>query len=347
MQRLTAFTLSLILVTLIVYILKSGESIIVPFLIAFAIAYLIISLAEGIRKIKINGKQIPRLISFLIAILLIVGAIYSAGTILSANVSSLIEFAPIYQEKFKLFIHWLYQTIDRPVPDLAKTLQGLDATAILTRVVIFLKNIASATGIISIYVLFILMEYHFFDQKVVALFQSESGKESARRILKKIGAQVQSYLRIKTLMSIITALSSYTLMVIVGVDFAEFWAFIIFFFNYIPTIGSIIATILPCLLTLLQFQSWIPFAIVTAGLTTIQFVIGNLIEPKIMGSKFNLSGLVIILSLMISAEIWGIAGMILSVPVLMIISIFLSNFPATRPIAVILSQKGEIEVEEE
>ncbi len=343
MERLTAFTLSFISVALGFYILKTAESIVVPFVIAFSIAYLMISLAEGIGKLTVFGKQIPRFLSFLIAILLIAGAIWAATSVLSRNVSALMASAPVYQEKLKLLSVRFFHTINRPIPDITETLQGYDAGSFLTRVFLVLKDIASGAGIISLYVIFILMEYHFFDQKVVALFRTEEGKESARKILRKIGKQIQSYIRIKTGLSLATAIGSYTILAVVGVDFAEFWAFTIFFLNYIPTIGSIISTILPCLLTLLQFDSWIPFAIVSSGLVTLQFVVGNLIEPKVMGSHFNLSGLVILISLMVSSEVWGIAGMILSVPLLMIVSIILSNFPATRPIAVILSKSGQID----
>jgi predicted PurR-regulated permease PerM len=240
-------------------------------------------------------------------------------------------------------IHWFFNKLERPVPDLSKFFSEFDMGTIVTQVVIVVKDIAGGAGIITVYVIFILMEYHFFDRKVVALFQTEAGKESARQILKKIGSQIQSYLRIKTLISLVTALAAYLIMRLVGVDFAEFWAFCIFFLNYIPTIGSIIATIFPCLLTLLQFDSLWPFAIVTTSLVSIQFIIGNIIEPRIMGSHFNLSGLVILLSLMVAQEMWGVVGMLLSVPLLMIIMIILSNFPATRPISILLSQTGELE----
>lgn len=343
MRGLIVFTLSFISVFLTFYVLKAGEGIIVPFMIALVIAYLIISLAEGIERVRMFGKKMPRTFSFLVAICLIAGAIYFTISVLSSNVTSLMLSAPIYQTKLKHLTLWFFDTIDKPVPDISKVLQDYDFMSLLTKLIFVLKDIASGAGIIAIYVLFILVEYHFFNRKMAALFQSKDSRESSSKILKKIGSQIQSYLRIKSLVSVVTAICAYAVLKGVGVDFSEFWAFLIFFLNFIPTIGSIISTILPCILTLLQFETWVPFAIVTAGLTSIHLLIGNYIEPRIMCGQFNLSGLAIILSLMIASTIWGVVGMILSVPLLMITSIILSNFPETKPIAIILSQTGKVD----
>ena len=153
--------------------------------------------------------------------------------------------------------------------------------------------------------------------------------------------QIQSFIWLKTIL-VATALISYLVLRLVGVDFAGFWAFIIFILNYIPTIGAIIATILPCLLTLVQFESLTPFLIVTCTLISIHFIIGNIIEPKLIGRSINLSGLVILLSLAVWGHIWGIAGLFLSIPITVIASLILANFPKTRFISVLLSENGEI-----
>lgn len=165
----------------------------------------------------------------------------------------------------------------------------------------------------------------------------------ATNILSKINAQILSYLRIKTALSAATALCSYIVLRWVGVDFPDFWAMLIFLFNYIPTIGAILATFFPCLLCLLQFDTFTPFFIVCSSLITLQFVFGNILEPRIMGDRFNLSGLVIILFLSIWGKIWGIIGMLLCMPFLVILNIILSNFEQTRPIVVLLSRNGQIE----
>ena len=343
MRRLIGFSLAFFSVSLFFYILIAGQSFFIPLLIALVIAYFIIALAEGLGKITLVGKRLPISICFLAAISILLAAVFVIFTMISNNVNTLVDSAPIYQQKFQNLIQNIFAALGRPLPDLSQKFKELDFASLLTQVAFVLTDIAGLAGIIGIYVVFILVEYSFFDQKIKSFFQSEEGLGAARKIIDKVARQIKSYLRIKTLLSVLTALCSYLVMNIVGVDFAEFWSVLIFLLNFIPTIGSIVATIFPCLLTLLQFGALMPFAMVTVSLVAIQFVIGNVLEPRIMGSHFNLSGLVIILSLILWGKVWGIIGMLLCMPLMMIISIILSNFSRTKPIAILLSRTGTLD----
>lgn len=129
---------------------------------------------------------------------------------------------------------------------------------------------------------------------------------------------------------------------LVGVDFAAVWGLIIFLLNYIPNVGSAIGVVFPALLALVQFETLTPFVMVVLGLGTTQFVIGNVVEPAMMGSSLNLSSFVIILSLTFWGMIWGIAGMVLCVPIMVIIAIVCSNFKRLHWVAVLLSSDGRI-----
>lgn len=159
----------------------------------------------------------------------------------------------------------------------------------------------------------------------------------------RIADNIRSYLTIKTLVSLLTGVLSYIVLSLFDVNYPAFWGFIIFLLNYIPTIGSMIGVIFPALLTLVQFDSYLPFLGVTIVLTAVQFTIGNILEPYLMGNRLNLSGLVIIISLAVWGAIWGITGMILSVPLMVILLIILAALPSTRPIAILLSSNGAIE----
>jgi predicted PurR-regulated permease PerM len=130
----------------------------------------------------------------------------------------------------------------------------------------------------------------------------------------------------------------------VGLDFAAFWALLVFILNFIPTIGSIVATILPGLLGLVQFESWKPVIILLVGITVIQQALGNFIEPNLMGMTLNLSPLVVVMSLILWGMLWGIVGMFLCVPITVILVIILGNFPATRWVAVLLSKEGQARI---
>ncbi len=96
------------------------------------------------------------------------------------------------------------------------------------------------------------------------------------------------------------------------------------------------------MLTLIQFETFTPFLIVGIGLISAQFIVGNVIEPKLMGKTLNLSPLVVLLSLALWGGLWGIPGMFLCVPIMVIFLIVLSHFSATRPLAVLLSERGEL-----
>ena len=141
-----------------------------------------------------------------------------------------------------------------------------------------------------------------------------------------------------------TGFGSYLILIMVGVDFAAFWGFLIFLLNYIPTIGSLLGVVFPSVLALVQFGTYTEPLIVLGACSAIQMTIGNFIEPRAMGSTLNVSPLVVILSLVVWGTIWGVVGMFLSVPITVALIIIFASFPATRPIAIILSRDGQVDV---
>ena len=131
-------------------------------------------------------------------------------------------------------------------------------------------------------------------------------------------------------------------LVAVGLDLAGFWAFVIFLLAYIPTIGSLLGVIFPALMALLQFGGISEFLIIAVGLGAAQLVIGNVLEPRMMGRSLNLSSLVVIVSLAVWGSLWGVTGMFLSVPITVVLMIILAQFKQTRPIAILLSANGKV-----
>ena len=180
-----------------------------------------------------------------------------------------------------------------------------------------------------------------------AIYPKKDQFDTTNEILLKIDKSIGSYISIKTLVSLLTATLSYITLLLIGIDSALFFAFLIFLLNFIPSIGSLIATIFPALMALLQYgsETYTPFILVVVFVGAIQLVIGNFLEPKLMGNSLNISSLVVILSLTIWGVIWGVAGMVLSVPITVIMILIFSNFESTKKIAILLSEKGEINVE--
>lgn len=153
---------------------------------------------------------------------------------------------------------------------------------------------------------------------------------------------MSSYISLKSLVNLLSAALSYFIMLGVGIDSPLFWAFLIFVFNFIPAIGPIIGTIFPALFALIQFGEFAPFLVILFGVGGTVVTVGSFVEPRVMGNNLNISPLVAILSLAIWGSIWGIIGMLLSVPITVAMIIIFSQFPKTRTIAILLSEKGRI-----
>ncbi|MEC7838998.1 MAG: AI-2E family transporter [Chlamydiota bacterium] len=344
MTALLEFFLGIAIPTLIFYLLWAGSDMLIPLVIAIVIWYLIISITSAIQKISYKKWKFPYGISLLLAITVCGFIIYWVFGILTTNITQIIIALPGYQERLVTVINDLsdWAGLKNP-PNVGSILNQDHLVSFVSGVAQTMTSIAGNMGIILIYVLFLILERESFDSKLSAMIKDKSRLAKTQRGIKKVSSQIQSYLRIKTFLSILTAVCSYGIMIFIGVDFASFWAQLIFFFNFIPTIGSIIGTALPCILTLLQFDSWGPFIFVTSLLILLQFVIGNILEPRLIGKTVNLSGLVIIVSLALWGNIWGITGMFLCVPIMVMANIFFANFEKTRPIAIMLSSNGEID----
>jgi predicted PurR-regulated permease PerM len=174
------------------------------------------------------------------------------------------------------------------------------------------------------------------------MFRDRGQQDQLHGVLDQIDRDIRVYIRIKTTLAAITSVLAYLVMAWVGVDFAGFWAVLVFFFYYIPTVGSILAIVAPALLTLVQFDHLTPFLIVLLVIGAIQIVMANAIEPAVMGRSLNLSPLVVIVSLLVWGTMWGVVGMFLCVPIMVVLLIVLAHFETTRPVAVLLSANGDI-----
>ena len=218
----------------------------------------------------------------------------------------------------------------------------VDVRALISGVAGAVAKVAGNTGLIVIYVIFLLAEQRTFPRKIEALFPEAGRRKEVQIILSDIQKRTQTYIAVKTLLSLVTAVISYVVLVAVGLDLAGFWAFVIFLLAYIPTIGSLLGVIFPALMALLQFGGISEFLIIAVGLGAAQLVIGNVLEPRMMGRSLNLSSLVVIVSLAVWGSLWGVTGMFLSVPITVVLMIILAQFKQTRPIAILLSANGKV-----
>ena len=173
---------------------------------------------------------------------------------------------------------------------------------------------------------------------------SEKGAEEAHKkrgefydLWLEIKRQISRYVNMKFFISFITSFFVFIVLILFKVDFAFMFAFFTFLLNFIPTIGSLIATLLPMPVLLLQFGFGWHLVLITGVLCSIQFAVGTVLEPKWMGNIMDLHPVTILLSLMFWGLVLGLAGMFLAVPMTAIIKLVMSKFQSTRSIAELLA----------
>ncbi len=342
-MKIQRVAMAMIIVFLTFYLLYLGQALLLPLVIAGAIAYLISILAHAITKLAYKGFSVPKPLAMIFAIAIILLSLSYLIQLITVNIQSVIKVAPEYQQNLEALFFKAYSVFrEGEVPNIREFLNQLDFGAYLQSFGATVRALVSSMGIITVYLIFLLLEQRTFGDKIKGIIRDPKRQEDTFELINKMRSDIRSYVGIKVLTSAVTGLISYMILKLVGVDFASFWAVLIFLLNFIPTIGSIIATLFPSLLTLIQFPTLGPFVVTISVLTAVQFCIGSLLEPRLMGNRLNLSPIVILLSLGLWGSVWGIPGMFLCVPITVIIMIICSYFPGTRPLAILLSGNGKV-----
>lgn len=338
-SRLTAFGVTFGIAVLMVYVLVTGSDLLIPLAIAVMIWYLINALSRTFAK----HLRAPGWLALTLSITTLLIALGLIVEMISGNIAAVRAAAPGYQANIQTLIEKAVKIGGfSEMPTIGHVVDQIDVKALIGGVAGATAKVAGNAGLILIYVIFLLAEQRTFGRKIDALFTDPVRQAEVREILADIQKRTQTYVSVKTLLSLLTAAVSYAVLAIVGVDLAAFWAFVIFLLAYIPTIGSLLGVIFPALLAIIQFGTPGPFLIVTIGLGAAQFLIGNVLEPRMMGKSLNLSSLVVIISLAVWGAIWGVTGMFLCVPITVILMIVLAEFRQTRPVAILLSADGKI-----
>lgn len=196
-------------------------------------------------------------------------------------------------------------------------------------------NIASQTFLVLLVMVFFLAEATIFPDKLSYLLEGSNRGEDR---MNKIVGEIQSYLGIKTVISLATGLLLGVWAWVMGLDFPVLLGLIAFVLNYVPTVGSILAAIPAVLLSLILFGTVAHALVVTLGYVIVNTLFGNLIEPNLMGRRLGLSPLIVILSLLFWGWAWGPVGALLSVPLTMVLKIWLENTRDLRWVAVLIDR---------
>lgn len=339
--RLQRWLLGIIATVLVLVLLVQARF----FLIPLAIAILLFSLTSAAISLVARQKfwpfAIPTWLASMVAVLMIAAGLLALFGIISAQTNTIIASADVYavrgQEAVAALFLWLGDDVAAAVLD---AFQDIDFGSYLRAFAGSAGNLLMATVLIILYVGFLFAERPWFEAKLARLFPEPERAREVDAILTAIGRSVRHYVLIKTAVSIGTAAVVFAILVMFGLDFAGPLALMSFLLNFIPNIGSMVATALPTVVALVQFGDWSSALMVLLAVGAAQFAIGNVLDPMLMGRTLHLSSFAIIISLTFWGAIWGVVGLFLAVPIMVMVMIVCSHVPALQPIAVLLSRQG-------
>jgi predicted PurR-regulated permease PerM len=342
-MNITRAASGLVLAIGIVVMLIYGQDLLIPFVFAVLIWFLVNMVKSILDKVPFIRHRFPGWLKSLVTSIFIFTVLGFVSSVLTVSINSLAKSYERYESNVTKMTDQVNQALQINAADMiSKFMADFDFGSILQSIFSSLSGLVGSTFMILIYLLFVFLEANSFSTKIRALCASDDQYTSVREMLERIEKSITHYIGLKTLVSVITGVLSYVVLLIVGVDSPVFWAFLIFLLNFIPTIGSLIGTLFPAVFSLLQFGQFQPFFIILIFVGAIQVLVGNVLEPKLMGNSLNISALVTILALSFWGAIWGITGMFLSVPITVMMVIIFAQFPSTRPIAIMLSEKGKV-----
>lgn len=361
-------------------VLHQGARILAPFAMAVFVWLVMEGFARAIRR---PFPNLPGWLAYLFAVIIVVMSIVIFIGVIRGAVEEFVTKSADYERHINDIIEQVYTQLNLlapadaaaaagpvaapgeaipavpiPNPEAAMSAQPPTVAQLLssnaTSIAQIAGNVASSLVgdmvLVFIYVAFLIVSAGAFSKQLDEIFKRPKDRTRARLIGQEIRRTMEQYLWVQTALSIVSTLLTYVTLLIIGLDNALFWAFVIFVLNFIPTVGSIIATILPTLFAVVQplsaWPDWMPddsllcAVIVFLGVSVWQFLIGNFVAPRMQADSLNLSPLVVLLSLAVWGALWGPAGMFLSAPLTVMVMIVLGQVPGARWIAVLLSANG-------
>lgn len=305
------------------------KSVLVPLVFAIFIYFL----ATPIVNVLEEYTPLPRSLAatFAIGLFLVASAL-----VVFFVVSSIQEFfqgAEKYQNRVIDFLNWIASQLEGRDQEVESIREGL---SMLQESVAQVPVNSVAVNLTNMMLTFLA---NFVLVIIMALFLIVGGTQQdiSHELYRKIQFSISRYISLKFLISIVTGVLTFAVLQFFQVELALMFAVLTFLLNFIPTLGSVVAVLLPIPLLILQFEFTAPLFIVLGLLIALQFVIGNVIEPELMGDKMGLHPVTVLLCLIFWGLVWDIAGLFLAVPITAVVRIILARIEMTRPIAELLA----------
>jgi len=333
-QNFNFLLTSILLVSLILYY---GKFLLLPLLLAIFIFVIIKSLSEKLVNFfeKKFNLHLNTSFSLVLVLIFFLAIIYFFWKILEQNLTNVVQKADYYQNNLIKISNFFSDFEVNTLVEVNNFFESVNFLNIFSKIINYLTEFTGNFSLIIIYVIFFIIEEKFLIQKINFLFK----KNRTIKILKKINVDIFRYFQIKTLTSMLIGLVTYIVLFSINIDLAPTFGMLAFFLNFIPFIGSLLSVVIPSLFSFIQFLDLFNTISIFIILSIFQILIGNFLETKLMGKTLNISPIVMIIFLSVMGHIWGVAGMFLSVPMLVFMLIVFSNFQSTKNLSIIISEK--------
>jgi predicted PurR-regulated permease PerM len=343
--RVNFFLLGFIALVLAGAVLKLTSSLLLPLTIAALLAFVLNPIAHFLGRL-----HVPRIIAILLPVVLIIAGLYFLVAVLVSSGRLLLSLYPRYEARLTEIYVSVAAFFDLSYDEQLSFFENLWAQlGVRSRIRYFTLYFSNSflaflrdAFMIVLFVVFLLFEGAYFRDKIELAFEDKFSGQ-IRKVSGDVMLQITRYLSIKFLISLVTGVVVALGLSFAGLEFAILWGTIQFVLNFIPNIGSIACGVGASVFALLQF--WPepgPVVLVVLIMLGANMIIGNILEPKIMGDNLGLSPVVIVFSLITWGWLWGFAGLILAVPMTMIIKILCENITVLEPVSVLLGSRREI-----
>lgn len=310
-------------------LLKLLAHLLLPLILACLLALLCIPMVD-----KLKRMGVPKLLTILLTALVVGFSLMIVVNIFANTITDILDDLDMlilqFNQKVEIISQWVTETFNLEIPQgnesyaawLNQWFGSLNWAGALRSTLFGIGDFGKDFLLFLLYFMFLLgglSEYRqFIDYVVGERKELKSHTETMQK-------SISSYIAIKTVISLGTGVLAFFICLIFGLNYALFWGFVAFLFNFIPSIGSILSTVLPVLLAFVQFDSVGRFLGLALALLAVQLVIGNIIDPMVMGDRMRLNSITVIFGLLFWGYIWGIPGMLLSVPLNVILKLILEQ----------------------
>lgn len=322
--KLINTTLVILSGSALAFTLYFARPVLVPFIIALFLSYILVPVLDTLQQ----NIRLPRIVAISITIVLALIMLTFFGLIIYSALKGARGDISFYQKKIASLLAEIPKPIERYTGKLdfgyvKTTLDNLPIANMIQGILGNFTKILSNSFLVVVFTVYLLF-----------------GRDSAGKrhgIYHDIDEKVKKYISVKFVVSITTGILVGLILWLIGLKLALFFGIMAFLLNLIPSIGSIIATILPIPVALVQFDSIIKIILVLLIPGAIQIAVGNIIEPKFLGDSLDLHPITVLMSLVFWGVVWGIPGLFVAVPVTAVIKIILEQIEQTRPLALLMA----------